>query len=260
MLTKTQLRTFLKEKGILPSDTVVIHISMRAVGEVECGCDGIIDAVKDYLSDGMLVIPTHTWANVDQNQPIFNVKTTAPCIGALPTVASKREDGVRSLHPTHSVAVFGKNAREFVRGEQFSTSPAPVGGLWSRLYDVKAKILLIGVGLNRNTFIHAVDEMLDLPDRLEPPIPLTVIDELGNEYEVNFRKHGFTGSENFGKFKDALDHHGALSYGKLGNADVMIFDAYKGTEVIKRLWSASDFDLVKEDKPIPKSYYENFTL
>ena len=260
MLTKREIKDFLTSQGITKNHTVVIHISMRAVGEVEDGCDGIIDAVKDYLSDGLLVIPTHTWANVDQNNPVFDVTSTMPCIGALPTVAARRKDGARSLHPTHSVVAFGKSAQEFTMGEQYSTSPAPVGGLWSRLYDVGAKILLIGVGLNRNTFIHAVDEMLDLPDRLEEPIPLTVIDKDGTRYQTQFRKHGFTGSENFGKFKPALDYHGALSYGTLGNAEVTVFDTKIGTEVIKQLWSKAEFDLCKEDKEIPKSYYENLTL
>lgn len=78
----------------------------------------------------------------------------------------QRKDGVRSLHPTHSVITFGSRAKEFISGEERAASPAPVGGCWSKLYDEHAKILLMGVGHEKNTYLHAVDEMLKIPNRL----------------------------------------------------------------------------------------------
>ena len=184
MLTQTDIHNFLERIGIKRNDTVLVHTSMRSLGEVEGGCDGLIDAFKSYLTDGLFLVPTHTWSNVGKSQTVYDVSTTVPCIGALPTVAAFRKDGVRPLHPTHSVAAFGKRAEKFVKGEELATSPCFAGGVWRRLYDEKAKILMIGVGLNRNTFIHAIDEMIDLPDRLAPPIDLTVIDYNGKQYSL----------------------------------------------------------------------------
>ena len=201
-------------------------------------------------------MPTHTWANIGEENPVYNVKETMPCIGALPCVAAFRHDGVRSLHPTHSVAAFGKRAEDFVKGEEKATSPGTPGGVWARLYDENAVILLLGVGLNRNTYIHAVDEMIDLPDRLRDPIPLKVIDKEGNEYSLNFRKHGNTGSANFGNYKKPLEYAGAYKTAKLGNAEVGIFYTQKGTEVIKKLWEKAEYNLCEEDKEIPESYYK----
>jgi aminoglycoside 3-N-acetyltransferase len=194
MLTKEQIHTSLREMGIQPSDTVLMHTSMRAIGPVEGGCDGLIDAFTAYLSEGLYLIPTHTWDNVGQENPVYDVRKTPPCIGALPTVAAFRPDGVRSLHPTHSMAAFGRGAAAFVAGEEKATSPGTPGGCWARLAEVGAKILLVGVGLNRYTFLHAVDEMLDLPGRLKEPIDLTVIGYGGEQYALHFQKHGNTGS------------------------------------------------------------------
>lgn len=255
MVTEKDIHGFLADAGISHSDTVLIHTSMRAIGDVEGGCDGLIDGFVSYLYDGLFLIPTHTWENVGEESPVYDVRKTMPCVGALPCVAAFRPDGVRSLHPTHSVAAFGNCAEEFIQGEEKATSPAPVFGVWSRLYDRGAKILLIGVGLNRNTYIHAIDEQLDLPDRLVPPISLTVIDRDGTEYHTMYQKHGYTGSSNFGVFEEALSTLGALEYSKLGNADVMIFDTVRGTEIIKHLWSVAEFDLCKDGRPIPKEYY-----
>lgn len=128
MLTKVDIHEFLIKNGIKKDDTVLIHTSMKAIGEVEGGCDGLIDGFVSYLTDGLFLVPTHTWANVNVKQPIYDVRSTVPCIGALPTVAAFRKDGIRSLHPTHSLAAFGSRAAEFIRGEEFATTPCFLGG------------------------------------------------------------------------------------------------------------------------------------
>ena len=257
MLTQAMIHAFLREHGILPSDTVLIHTSMRALGEVSGGCDGVIDGFVSYLSEGLFLVPTHTWATVGEENPVYDVKKSVPCIGALPTVAAFRPDGIRSLHPTHSMTGFGKTAAVFLAGEETCQSPCPPQGAWARLYGIGAKILLIGVGLNRNTYIHAVDEMLDLPGRLVPPISLTVLDGEGKKYEISYCKHGKTGSENFGNYQAPLEVCGALKWGRLGGAAVGIFDVDRGTEVIKHLWTGADYDLCAEARPIPEDLYRD---
>lgn len=257
MLHREDVHLFLQKCGIKPYDTVLIHTSMRALGEVENGCDGLIDAFVSYLSEGLFIVPTHTWATVGKESPVYDVRESEPCIGALPRVAAKRGDGIRSLHPTHSVAAFGKNAEAFVAGEENSKTPCPIGGVWQRLLDEKAKILLIGVGLNRNTYIHAIDEMLELPGRLTEPFELTVIDYDGKEHKTQFSAHNsdMTGSENFGNFEEPLIAKGALKKERLGNASVYVFDTVKGTEVISTLWKKADYHLCLQERKIPAEYY-----
>ena len=85
MHTKEYLKSQLLEMGLKPTDTVMIHTSLRAVGKTENGADGVIDAFCEVLSDGLFLVPTHTWNSVHKNQPVFDVNKTVPCIGALPT-------------------------------------------------------------------------------------------------------------------------------------------------------------------------------
>ena len=256
MLKEKDIHEFLQNAGIKPTDTVLIHLSMKAIGEVENGCDGLIDGFKSYLTDGLFVVPTHTWDSVKAENPFYDVNVTPPCVGALPTVASKRKDGIRSLHPSHSVWATGKRAKEFVLGEEKSETPCPVGGVWSRLYDENAKILLIGVGLNRNTYIHAIDERMGKDERLgKTPFIVTITDYDGNKIQHAFRGHGYAYSSNYEVYRKPLEHAGALVTARLGNADVGIFDAQKGTHVIENLWKKAEYDLVKEFKEIPEEYY-----
>lgn len=256
MLTSQDVHAFLASHGIPKTATVLVHTSMRALGEVEGGCDGLIDAFTSYLSDGLFLVPTHTWANVGRKNPIFDVRSTPPCIGALPTFAAFRKDAVRSLHPTHSVAAFGRRAAEFVRGEEKAGSPCPAGGVWARLYDENATVLLLGVGLNRNTCLHAVDEPFGFEGNLTDPIDLTVVDAEGVSHPVRFRKHGdATGSENFGNYETVLAAHGALTYGTLGAAEVRLFAVRRGTEIVRRLLETAGRPLCAEPREIPASDY-----
>lgn len=262
MFTKEELKAQIRAMGITPRDTVIIHSSLRAVGPVEEGADGIIDAFKEVLTEGLLLIPTHTWAVVGQKQPVFDVKTTVPNIGTLPRVAAFRPDAVRSLHPTHSVAGFGKNAAEFLAGEEKSGSPAPPGGVMHRLAFVGAKILLVGVTNNKNTFIHSLDEEVDLPDRLErESYDLIVVDQDGNRYVTDFRSHHCSRhpdvSVNYPNFEPALVACGAQIFGKLGNAQVRIVDAAKCREVVLRIFSRADRDVSVEPMEIPESWYKD---
>ena len=258
MFTKEQLKNQLKNMGIIPSDTVLIHTAFKSVGEVEGGIDGFIDAFKEYLKDGLFIIPTHTWENVNRENPVFDVSVTTPCIGAVPTVAAFRKDGIRSLHPTHSVWAVGKGAEDFIKGEELAKTPAPVGGAWCRLSDLNAKILLIGLGHNRNTFIHAIDEMASLDDRLtKNPWQVTVIDYNKNKITHSFRNHENTGSENFGNFEKMFIKKGVQKEGTLGNAPVKICDAKKCTQLLLALYEKVKENLCLEKGDIPEALYKD---
>jgi len=262
MFTKETLVGQIRAMGVLPTDTVMIHTSMKAIGEVEGGADTVIDAFIEALPEGLLLIPTHTWWSVwkGKENPVYDVRTEKPCIGALPTVAAFRKDGIRSLHPTHSVWAHGKNAAEFVAGEEKALTPCPPGFMWDRLADVQAKILLLGVGNDKNTFIHAIDEVADIPDRLDPvPFELTIIDHDGNAYRHPFYGHHCSKNDDvsmqFTNFEPALIEMGAQTFGKLGNAAVRIVEAAKCKEIILRIYAHADRDVCIEKMEIPREWY-----
>ena len=264
MLTKAEIAEFLKANGIKRDDKVAVHASLRSVGPIENGADGLIDAMTGYLDKGLLLIPTHTWDEVGRDNPFYDVRTSVPCIGTLSVVAFKRADGIRSLHPTHSIVAFGLGAAEYIKGEEKCASPAPVGSCLSRLYEENGKVLLIGVGHERNTYLHSVDERLGIPDRLNPnPFVITIKDYEGNLIKTPpFRTHYTAAadtcvSEYYPNYKEAFEYTGAVTYGKLGNSTVYICDARKMTDTVKLMWSKTDHDLCIRPEEIPAEYYMN---
>lgn len=256
MVTQKDIIDFLSELNISHSDTVLIHTSLRSIGGLDGGADMLIDAFKEYLYKGLFIIPTHTWENVTKNNPYYNVRTTPSCIGALPQLAVTRSDGVRSLHPTHSIKVYGKRAESFVRGEEKATTPAPPFGCWGRLYDEKAKILLIGVGHDKNTYIHAVDEMLGIKNRLSKGTFTVKITDVNGKSFVSepMHTHHTQGidcccSEFYPNFKLAFEQRGAVTYSRLGNALVYVCDAVKIKDTLFDLWEKTDHDMcIKEEQ------------
>ncbi len=262
MVTKQDVFTLLEAFSIRHDDVVTMHCALREVGAIEGGADGLIDALKEYLCDGLLLIPTHTWANVNAANPNFDVRSTVPCIGTLPRVAAFRKDGVRSLHPTHSMAAFGKNARAYIQGEEHAATPAPVGGALSRLYELGGKVLLVGVGHERNTYLHAVDERIDLPNRIaKEGFPVTITDWDGNTlHNPDFHPHRTEGisiglSEYFRNYKHALDVTGAVQYGWLGNALAYCCDCRKMTDTVLRILTRADHDVCIGIQDIPEEWY-----
>lgn len=262
MVTKNDIVKFLEDCGIKHDDKVTIHCSLRSVGEIENGADGLIDAFCEYLKDGLFIVPTHTWDKVNKENPYYDVKTTKPCVGALSDVAAFRSDGIRSLHPTHSVAVFGKNAADFIKGEETASSPAAMGSCISRLYEENGKILLVGVGHERNTYLHAVDERFDIPNRLsEDTFEITIKDYDGNlikspPFHTHFTK-GLSAcvSDFYPNYKKAFEYGGAVTYHRLGNALVYCCDARKMTDIAEKIWKKTAKDLWLSECEIPEEYY-----
>jgi len=249
--------------GIKKDAKVTVHTSLRAIGETENGADGLIDGFKAYLSDGLFMVPTHTWFNVNEMNPFFDVRRTLPCIGTLPTVASMRRDAVRSLHPTHSLAVFGEGAEEYVMGEEKCRTPTPPFSCLGRLYDEGGYVLLIGVGHERNTFIHAAEERIDVGNRIAARgFDVEMTDKNGHVFIIeNYRPHETVGlpeeargcSDFFPNYKRAFEYTGAVRYTRLGNASVYCCEARKLADTVARLWEYADCDLCICEKEIPDS-------
>jgi len=261
VFTREHLKTQLKTMGLRPDDTVMIHTAFRAVGPVEGGLTGFLDAFCEYLAEGLFLVPTHTWASVGEQQPVYDVRAAIPCIGAVPRAAAFREDGIRSLHPSHSIWAHGKGAADFIKNEENAGSPAPPGFCWDRLGDMGAKLLLIGVGNDRNTFIHAIDERAGLPDRLGKPFEVTIVDHDGNRLRRPLRRHRCSKvpdpSRFYVNFEKPLVELGAQTFGTLGNATVRIVDAKACREIILRIYERAEEDIFTEFRDLPERLYRN---
>ncbi|WP_028590586.1 AAC(3) family N-acetyltransferase [Paenibacillus massiliensis] len=237
MHTLESLVKQLEELGIDSQGTLLVHSSLKSMGPVEGGADTVLDAYTAYMKDGLLVLPTHTWSYIKADNPRFYVDQSPSCIGILPELFRNRPGVVRSWHPTHSVAALGQDAVEFTKDDHLFDTPCARGSAWGKLLDRKATILLVGVDLRRNTFIHGVEEWADIPGRLTDAHEMlyTVLPD-GTEIPVPSRRHwGLSWSEHFWKVDEVLESRGAMRKGQLGDAVVRVCDAAAVAEVITEM-------------------------
>ena len=72
MYKKQDIKMQLADMGAPKDGVVLIHSSLRAVGETEGRGEGLLEALIEYFTEdgGLLCIPTHTWANVGKEGAI----------------------------------------------------------------------------------------------------------------------------------------------------------------------------------------------
>lgn len=253
--TKLDLIENIKKIGLKPTDTVLIHSSYKQLGDIDGRADTVLDAFMEYLNDGLLIFPTHTWATVTPERPIFNMQTEKPCIGILPTLFLDRPGVKRSIHPSHSVAAIGKDADEYLSGEENMTTPCGRDGCWGKLYDMNAKILFLGDVIIKNTFLHGVEEWNKIPNRMTPePTTYTVING-DDEFEMKCHRHvAYDHSQHYIKMKDPFLRKGIVVEGYIGDGLSYLCNA-KGMADLTTEYLQKNRDLFADGEPIPKDWY-----
>ena len=257
--TKEQLMQQLRDMGILPTDNLLVHSSMKSLGAVEGGADTVLDALQESVFEGMLILPTHTWKQMSEEYSFFDPETEPVCVGILPELFRKRPGVVRSLHPTHSVAVYGKNAEEYIKGEENITTPCAPEGCWGRLKDIRAKILLLGVTHTRNTYIHSIEESFGIPERFtEQPVRFQVKLPDGTVKEVDMYRHYNRIdphiSEHYDIMKEGYEKTGAAKKVRLGDAECILCEAEKLYEVTGKILTKEPNCFIDREE-IPEEWY-----
>jgi len=227
LYTFKDLITHLEALRINPFGTLLVHLSNKAIGEVEGRADTVLDALTAYMRPGLLVLPSHTWNNVGVENPVMDVLHTPTCVGVLTELFRKRPGVYRSLHPTHSLAALGADAEAFICGEELIQTPCGKGGTYYKLWERDAQILLIGVNFTRSTFIHGIEEWDHAHGTLsQTKTDMYVIPPQGGRlYTPQYRHCAPLGSETFGKLEAPALREGILTIGRFGDAAARVTGA-----------------------------------
>jgi len=211
-----------------PAGTLMVHLSCKAIGDVEGRGDAVLDALQEYMQHGLLVLPAHTWSNVRvEINPVMDVLHTPSCVGALTELFRKRPGVHRSLHPTHSLAAIGIDADAFLSGEEHVQTPCGKGGAYHKLWERNAQILLLGVNFTRNTFLHGVEEWDGAQGTIAAErSDLYVINHEGQRLHTpQYRHCSRLGSDTFVKLEPDALRQGILSIRRFGDAAARLMRA-----------------------------------
>lgn len=191
-VTKEMLLCGLKEIGIGKGDVLEVHSSLSSFGYVEGGANTIIEALIECVGEsGTILMPTFHGFN-PYNIHQFDVKKTNSVVGSVTNCFRKYENVERNLHPTHSVAVYGKHSKYLIEDSLKSPNPFDKYSPFYRLLKLNGKIVCLGVDIDTISFYHVIEDSLaDYPKKVYLPkvFELESVDKIGKVHKIKTKAH-----------------------------------------------------------------------
>jgi aminoglycoside 3-N-acetyltransferase len=182
MYSRQQLTNDLRSLGIAPGDVVMVHASVRAVGEIAGGPDEIHLALKDALTaSGTLLmyagcpryvdevgrgnLMPHEEAEILEKLPPFDAATarSARDHGILVEFLRTYPGSLVNDHPARFVA-WGRQAAHLFSAQPWDYAFGYESPL-DRFAALDGRILLLGADHDTVTFLHHVEHIADIPDK-----------------------------------------------------------------------------------------------
>jgi len=182
MWTRQDLTDHLSALGVKPGDVVMVHASLRAIGEVAGGPDQVHLAIKDVITDsGTMFMYASCPAYVDEvGRGNLTPEEEAEVLEKLPpfdpyTARSARDNGAlvelfRTYPGTHvnehvaRFAVWGKHTDRLLVPQPWDFAFGR-GSLLERFVALDGKILLLGSDHDNVTFLHYAEHVADFPEK-----------------------------------------------------------------------------------------------
>ena len=182
MHSRQELAQGFRELGIAPGDTLMVHASVRAVGEVAGGPDQIHLAIKDALTvEGTLMMYAGCPTYYDEvGRGHLSAAQERELMEKLPpfdplTARSERDNGalveLLRTYPGSTVnahvarfVVWGRNAGYLISKQPWNYAFGRDSAL-DRLVQLGGKILLLGCDHDTVTFLHYAEHIADIPDK-----------------------------------------------------------------------------------------------
>ncbi|MBC7327483.1 AAC(3) family N-acetyltransferase [bacterium] len=234
-----------EELGIEKGDIVFVHSSLSSFGYVEDGAKAIIDTLQELLTpSGILAMPSFPpfvggEYGIVLNGIIFDVRVSPTAMGRIPDTFWRMEGVKRSLHPTHSVAAWGKEKDWLIADHEKCPSSCGKGTPFHKLCQANGKILLLGVTHSSNTTLHTVEDANGCPTRGCFPFYPQVIDYEGRILTVPTYPHLPDLPRNYEKVDGICKEKGIQREVKIGNALCKLVEAGKMFQILSQF--------VKED-------------
>jgi aminoglycoside 3-N-acetyltransferase len=164
--TPADLRDALRQLGLAPGDVLMVHSAFDRFLGFQGGPVDVIHALQDAVgTGGTLLMPTIPFQGsaiaYARGDPVFDAQHTVSRMGLITELFRRTPGVVRSRHPTHSVAAWGREAETIIAGHERAGTPCGRSTPYGRLLEHDGKILLAGVPANTMTFCYYVAEELE---------------------------------------------------------------------------------------------------
>ena len=239
----------LSRLGVVSGDTIFVHSDMTVFGKPELRdpntlLSALVEIFKQSVGpEGTVIMPTFTYS-FGEREP-FDREHSKSMVGSLTEFFRRQPDVARTLHPMHSVAVWGKGAPDVLHIGKDTFGEHTV---FAHLRAVKGKIILFGVDLNACTFLHHVEQMHAVPYRFMKTFRGTIVDQ-GSSYEdtCTYFARELGGADNdMERIGSPLRERGVLREARIGGGVISVAEAPALFEEGMRYLDTDPYGLVQQ--------------
>lgn len=175
-VTKVNLVAALHDVGVRTGSMVIVHSSLSRLGWVVGGGQAVVEALLEVVGEtGTIVMPSLSsdlsepsrwvappvpeawWQTIRDEMPAYDAALTPMLfMGETAGCFQRHPRTLRSAHPADSFMANGPLA-EFVLHPHDLSSAFGDGSPLGRLYELDARIVLLGVGHDNNTSLHLAE-------------------------------------------------------------------------------------------------------
>lgn len=213
----------LKSLNIYNTPYLTVHTSMKSINEKKLTPQMLLECLRQSISPSShLIIPTLSYLSTENAGDVFNVRTTPSDVGLFTETVRKLFPQNRSLHPTHSVCVFGNNSEKMCLDHLNDSTPVGRYSPLSINLHNDGLIMMIGCGPAPNTTMHAVEELVTPEYLFLSEKRYSVIDINHKQTVKEYRPHGFkTVIQRYDRLIELLSRNDYLQ-GELFSAGVLV--------------------------------------
>lgn len=240
-ILKSQLIDDLKKIGLKEGDNVVVHSSLSKIGWIPGKAIPVIYALMEIITEeGTLIMPTHSSDNsepknwqhppvpedwkpiIREHMPAYDPKITPTRgMGIIVDTFLNFPGVIRSNHPQISFAAWGKNAKMITADHPLCSSigiDSPLG----RLYQLKGKVLLLGVDHLNNSSLHIAENLAGYPGAKMETQGSAIMKD-GERIWVTWEEKEFN-DEDFLEIGKAYEESINYARGKVGHATSILLN------------------------------------
>lgn len=240
----------------IPRESVVlVHSSLKSLGFVEGGADGVVTALIASIvtaRGGTLMLPSYSidgrMLDTLASGRAFDARTTASNLGAIPEAFRRHPGVLRSCHPTHSFAAIGPRAHWLLDGHHLAATSFGEGTPLARLRETDSRLLGLGSDIGHVTYYHCLEDIEPFPFEVYAPgiHAVECIDFDGVSHTLRLRGHAggafacrrIDHPDNAAlrmRFTAALEQEAGLTWHQVGTARCWLVDGRSMYQTIKDL-------------------------
>ena len=245
-----QLTAQLRRMGIVETDTLLVHSNFEPLSGFTGTPMDVVNAFAGLVGEKgnllMVSIPFRGTAYDHLAQgKVFDVRKTLSMMGLITEMFRRRPGTLRSLHPTHPVLAFGKDAAWIVADHETCRYPCGPGTPFEKFDSLGGKILFYDVGFGAITFFHYVEHLVmsDLPfpvydDRV---FDAPVVDAAGQKRTVSTQAYSKEYPRSADKLAAEMLRRGKMRSGRVGNSRLLLVTAADVVECQRAMVKAGNF-------------------